>query len=79
MATCERDTAFSTLALPAEFEDLEGLLETDLRAIVGMVATRAHERLMLTRRQYAQLQESLWNGLTDALNDAVAPLSADQR
>ena len=79
MATCERDLTFSSLALPPEFEDLEGLLESDLRAIVSMVATRAHERLLLTRRQYSQLQEALWNGVTDALNEAVAPLSADQR
>ena len=79
MATCERDTTYSALELPAEFDGLEGLLESDLRAIVGMVTERAHERLLLTRRQHQQLQAALWNGLTDALNEAVAPLSADNR
>jgi len=79
MAICERDTTFSALDLPAEFEGLEGLLHTDLRAIVSMVTERAHERLLLTRRQHFQLQQALWNGLTEALNDAVEPLSADNR
>ena len=44
-----------------------------------MVTERAHERLMLTRRQHHHLQRALWNGLTEALNEAVEPLSADNR
>ena len=79
MATCEREITFNALDLPAEFDGLEGLLHADLRAIVSMVTERAHERLMLTRRQHHQLQQALWNGLTDALNEAVEPLSADNR
>jgi hypothetical protein len=79
MATCERDTSFASLELPAEFEDLEGLLQADLRAIVVMLTQRAHERLLLTRREHAQLQQSLWNGLVDSLNEAMAPLSAETR
>ncbi len=80
MAICERDTpSFTALELPGEFEDLAGLLQADLRAVVAMLTQRAHERLWLTRREYQQLQQSLWNGLTEAVNDAVEPLSADRR
>lgn len=79
MATCEHETSFSALELPAEFDGLEGLLHADLRAIVSMVTQRAHERLLLTRRQHLQLQRALWDGLTEAVNEAVEPLSADNR
>ncbi len=79
MATCERAASFDALDLPAELEELEGLLRADLQAIVAMVATRAHERLFLTRREFRGLQESLWNGLVGALNEAVEPLTAEAR
>jgi hypothetical protein len=79
MATCERDASFTVLELPCEFEDLSGLLRTDLHAIVAMLTQRAHERLILTRREHHHLQASLWNGLTEALNSALEPLSAENR
>ncbi|HWE39228.1 MAG TPA: hypothetical protein VG406_21950 [Isosphaeraceae bacterium] len=79
MATCEHDTSIEALELPREFEDLEGLLQADLRAVVAMLSERAHERLLLSRREYQQLQVRLWNGLAGALNEAVEPLSADRR
>ena len=79
MATCDRPTSFIDLDLPKEFEDLEGLIRADLEAIVRMVTERAHERLFLTRREFAQLQTDLWNGLADTINAAVEPLSADLR
>ena len=53
--------------------------ERDLAAIVAMVTERAHERLFLTRREHLGLQAGLWNGLAGAINDAVAPLSAEYR
>lgn len=79
MATVERETQFVALDLPREFEDLEGLIQADLQAVVVMLAQRAHERLFLTRREFAQLQANLWNGMTDAVNAAVAPLSVENR
>jgi hypothetical protein len=79
MATCTPETSFSPLLLPAEFEDLSGLLNADLQAIVTMLTERAHERLLLTRREYLELQQSLWNGLTEVVNQAVEPLSAERR
>ncbi len=79
MAVCKNDASLSELELPAEFEDLEGLLRADLRAVVAMLSQRANERLLLTRREYQQLRKSLWNNLTAAVNEAVEPLSADRR
>jgi len=80
MATCNtNESALNGLELPAEFEDLEGLLHADLRAIVVMLAQRANERLLLTRREQRELRSSLWNNLTAAVNQAVEPLSAERR
>ena len=79
MATCENLTSFQSLELPAEFAELEGLLQADLRAIVGMLTQRAHERLILTRREHLELQQSLWNRLTGAINEVMEPLSTDLR
>ncbi len=79
MAICERAASFEALELPPELEDLEGLLQADLQAIVAMVTTRAHERLFLTRREFAELQQKLWNGLVGVLNEAVEPISVETR
>ena len=79
MATCNSEATLQGLELPAEFEDLTGLVEADLKAIVAMLARRANERLLLTRREHRDLRVELWNGLTSAINEAVAPLSADLR
>jgi hypothetical protein len=79
MAVCKTEIALNELELPAEFEDLEGLLRADLRAVVSMLTQRANERLLLTRREYQQLRESLWNNLTAAVNEAVEPLTAERR
>jgi hypothetical protein len=79
MPTCKEEAPFLGLDLPGEFEDLAGLIETDLKVIVAALTQRACERLLLTRRETHQLRRALWNGLTQAVNDAVEPLSADRR
>lgn len=79
MSTCNKESALRRLELPAEFEDLSGLLQTDIRAIVSVVSDRAAERLLLTRRETKQLRQTLWNRLTAAVNESVEPLSADRR
>jgi hypothetical protein len=79
MATCNSVPSLEGLDLPHEFEDLAGLLDADLRAIVKMLSLRANERLLLTRREHRMLQAQLWNNLTTAINEAVAPLSAELR
>ena len=80
MAACKNEVALNELELPAEFEDLEGLLRADLRAVVTMLTQRANERLLSDpSRASHQLRANLWNNLTAAVNTAVEPLSADRR
>ncbi len=79
MAACKNEMEIAELELPNEFEDLEGLLRADLSAVVGMLTQRAHERLLLTRREYYQLRTTLWNNLATAVNEAVEPLSIERR
>ena len=79
MASCTRESSSNTLELPPEFEDLEGLLQADLQAIVAMLTERARERLLLSRRQSERLQRTLRNGLTQVVNKAVEPLTAERR
>ncbi len=79
MAACKNEGALTGLELPGEFEDLEGLLQADLRAVVSMITQRAGERLLLTRREHAQLRSELWNKLAAAVNEAVEPLTAERR
>ncbi len=75
MPGCQQAAPLSCLELPEAFDGLEGLLEADLKAVVSMVATRANERLLLTRREQDQLIADLWNGLTEALSEQLKPLS----
>ena len=80
MSACSKpNIALNDLVLPDEFEDLTGMLRMDLKAVVKMIAERANERLLLTRREDRELRTSLWNQLTAAVNLAVEPLSADRR
>lgn len=68
-----------TLDLPPDFEDLSGLIKGDVKVIVSILAERAAERLLLSKRQTQQLQRSLWNSLTETINDEVKLLSVDRR
>jgi len=79
MAIRNPKASLHSLELPNEFEDLSGLLESDLKVIVSALSDRANERLLLTRRESQHLQRTLWNSLTKAINDAVEPLTADRR
>ena len=56
-----------------------GLATAAATAIVATLAQRATERLLLTRRETRQLRQTLWNNLTQVVNEAVEPLSADRR
>ncbi|MEW4570833.1 hypothetical protein AB1L88_23450 [Tautonia sp. JC769] len=67
------------LNLPAEFEDLSGLIEADLKAVATMLTRRAHERLLLTRREYRDLHRELLSRLSEAVNETMAPLTAECR
>ena len=79
MSACSKGLMVDDLILPDEFEDLDGLLRADLKSVVAMIARRANERLLLTRREDKQLRTDLWNHLVAAVNTAVEPLTADRR
>jgi hypothetical protein len=79
MATCRQATHLRSLDLPDEFEDLSGLVQADLKAVVSALTERATDRLLLTRREIRQLRQSLWDNLTLVVNESLEPLSADRR
>jgi len=72
-------STLDSLKLPAEFEDLTGVIQNDLKVIVTVLTERATERLLLSRRQSLQLQRSLWNSLTETINKGLEPLSVEHR
>ena len=75
----QSDARFESLELPPEFDDLSGLIQSDLRAIVSVLIDRADQRLLLTRRERLVLKRRLWNGLTGVVNKALEPLTAECR
>jgi hypothetical protein len=79
MSTCNQESGIRRIEVPAEFEDLTGLVQTDIRAIVSVLTERAGERLLLTRRESKRLRKTLWDRLTQAVNETLEPLSADRR
>lgn len=79
MATCDSTATLHTLVLPRELDDLTGLIETDLQAIVSMVTQKADERLFLTRKEKRELRQQLWNRLVETIHQTVAPLTAESR
>jgi hypothetical protein len=78
MPTRIRDDALRTLELPDCFEDLTGIINTDLKVIVRTLADQAAERLLLTRRQTHELKCTLWNKLTEVINETMEPLTVDR-
>lgn len=79
--SCQSNTSSPTteLTLPPEFEELTGLVEADLKAVAALLTRRAHERLLLTRREYRELHRDLLSRLSEAVNETMAPLTAECR
>ncbi len=71
--------ALRTLDLPPEFEDLTGVISSDVKVIASILAERASERLLLSKRQTQQLQRALWNSLAQTITDEIKVLSVDRR
>jgi hypothetical protein len=65
--------------LPPEFEDLTGVIESDLKVIVSILTERASDRLLLSGRQSQQLRRALWSRLTETINKSLEPLSVERR
>jgi hypothetical protein len=78
MSTRTRDNT-SGLKLPDPFEDLTGVISSDLRVIATALAQRAGDRLVLSPRQTHHLRRKLWNKLTQAINETMDPLTVERQ
>jgi hypothetical protein len=67
------------LQLPPEFEDLTGVIQSDLKVIVSILTERASDRWLLSGRQSQQLRRALWSSLTETINKSLEPLSVERR
>ena len=79
MSTRMQSSPLQPLQLPSEFEDLTGVIQSDLKVIVSIITERTVDRLMLSRRQSQQLQRRLWCSLTETINKNLEPLSVEHR
>jgi hypothetical protein len=74
-----QENVLGTLELPEPFEDLTGVIRSDLRVIATALADRAGQRLLLSPRQCRELKRSLWNNLAQAINETMEPLTTDRQ
>ena len=79
MFACTQESPPRSLELPDAFEDLTGIVASDLKVIVGALSQRAGERMLLSGRQRLELQRTLWNNLTRALAEALEPLDVERQ
>ena len=78
MSARTRNESIKHLQLPDPFEDLTGLIGSDLKVIARALAERASDRLMLPPRQARQLQRKIWNNMTRAINETMASLTVER-
>ena len=78
MSTRTRDNTLPAVNLPDPFEDLTGLISSDLKVIATALADRAGDRLLLTPRQCQHLKRKIWKNLTQALNETMESLTVDR-
>ncbi len=79
MATRTRHEKLRVLDLPDAFEDLSGVIGSDLKVIVRALSQRASERMLLSPGQTQQLQRKLWNQLTQVVNETMKPFDPELR
>ena len=79
MSTRTRDNTLHTLNLPDTFEDLTGVISSDLKVIATALAERAGDRLLLSPRQCHQLRRKVWNKLTQAINETMESLTVERQ
>ncbi len=78
MSMRTRNDALRSLDLPDAFEDLSGVIGSDLKVIVKTLTQRARERMLLSPRQTQQLQCALWNKLTKVISETMDPLTVER-
>jgi hypothetical protein len=79
MFPCTRESRPRSLELPDAFEDLTGVIASDLKVIVNALTERAGERRLLSPRQRQQLCRTLWDNLTRALAEALEPFDVERQ
>ena len=79
MSTRMQRASLHCLQLPPEFEDLTGVIQSDLKVIVSILTERASDRWLLSGRQAQQLRRALWSSLTETINKSLEPLSVERR
>ena len=79
MFTRTQESPPRILELPDAFEDLTGVISADLKVIVTALTQRAGERMLLSPRQRQQLQRTLWDNLTQVLNETLEPLQIERQ
>lgn len=78
MSTRTRDDVLTALELPELFEDLSGVIGSDLKVIARTLAEQAGDRLFLSRAQTHKLQRTLWNKLSQAINESMESLTVER-
>jgi hypothetical protein len=66
-----------TLSLPPELDEVSGILEIDMTAIVQVMSAHAQQQFLLSRGQADKFRRQLWNRLADVLNDAGGKFVAE--
>ena len=79
MTTRTRENTLQTLELPDAFEDLTGVISSDLKVIATALAQRAEDRLLLSPRQTSQLRRELWDNLTQVINETMGSLTVERQ
>jgi hypothetical protein len=79
MTTRTRDNTLQTLELPDAFEDLTGVISSDLKVIATALAQRAEDRLLMSPRQTSQLRRELWDNLTQVINETMESLTVERQ
>ncbi len=79
MSICTRESRPRSLELPDPFEDLTGVISSDLRVIVNALTQRAGERMLLSPRQCQQLRRQLWDNLARVINESMEPFDVERQ
>jgi hypothetical protein len=79
MFTCTQEGSPRTFELPDAFEDLTGVISADLKVIITALTQRAGERMLLSRRQRQEFQCTLWDNLTQVINQTLEPLNVERQ
>jgi hypothetical protein len=79
MSTRTREDTLQTLQLPDAFEDLTGVIRSDLKVIATALAERGQDRLLLPPRQAHQLRRKLLNNLTQIINETMESLTVERQ